>query len=214
MTTSEFFTALQNQEYATCGRLLSSKYIAAKRVEGANHDPHLDRIHRYLVERAGNDFALDMDITPDGRAATFNNDIVLTIDISISRDYAKNPRYGIQAINDFPRDFDLGLGINARNRQVNRAIGNIDMLGQGDPDNLTAIIEERPGESDRDRLKRFIDTYPEVRYLDTRHELLEWIITEFPDQPQTYTFLSRLSKNEDVSPHLRNLARNALPDNY
>lgn len=209
-TASQFFTNLQSQQYRQCTRLLVGARKTAMRIDGQSYEPYFERIRRYLIERAAPDFIAEMKIAPHGHMVTFANGIVLTINMDVSQDLAHKSRYGIRGINEFPRDLLPGLGVEAYRRQVNRAMDNIDQLGQPEPDDLTAIIEGGPGQTGN-RLGRMIETYPRVRQLDTRHELLDWIILEFPDEHQTHLFLRRLSNNEEESPHLRELARNALP---
>lgn len=211
-TTTRFFTALHTQDYHACGHLMPGKFKALKQLDktGVGHNPYFNRIRRYLIERAGPDFVDQMQVSPGGRQATFANGIVLTVTMSRSQDLDDNTRYGFAGLYEFPFDADLGLGINARNRQLGLAIDGHDEL-DADPDYFDGIIAQRRNEPPHARLRRLINTYPYVTFLDVRHQLLEWIITEFPDERRTHRFLNSLIRGEEESPQLLALAQAALP---
>ena len=214
-TTSQFFQAMQFQDYQHCYRLLNAKLRSAttaglhSRAEG--YYPHFDRVRQYLTQYAGPDFSNDMKIDPAGTRVTFANHVVLTLNIEPTKGSDKKNHYGIRQLNQFPIDAIPGMGVEKYYRGLNRAIESMDGLaGEGEIDDPAEIIRDRPDESKRQRQKRILHAFKTARQLDTRHTVLEWIIREFSREKSTQDFLRELSLDESQSPHIRELAQSAL----
>lgn len=214
-TTSEFFYALQNQDYQTCYKFLVKERKAA--VVGGQQSrenayfPHFDRIRQYLTKYAAQDFTATMDVSPDGHEVVFDGGVVLNLTIEPSKGYDDKTHYGIKEINEFPIDMAPKTGVEQYYRGLGQAIESLgDTSNSGDIDDPFEVIADRPGESKGQRQRRMIDSFKRARQLDTRHTILEWIIKEFYQEPQTQAFLSELTRDQSLSPHLRRLAQQAL----
>jgi len=215
-TTGQFFCHLYDREYQECYRLLIGKRKTAAAIKQQSRQegyfPHFDRIRSYLCEHAGENFTEMMQVSPDGRQATFANDIVLTVTLETSQDYDKKNHYGIREINEFPIDIAPRIGVEKYYRNLDLAIDSAgDSTGNQEIDDVSEIIRERPDESKQQRQQRMIKAFKLARQLDTRHSLLEkWIIGEFRYEPITQKFLAELARDENQPTQLRKLAQRTL----
>jgi len=212
--TTEFFTALYQKDYNTCYTLLSSRRhvaTAIKRNTHENYDRHFARIGTYLAERVGEAFLEKMSVSEGGGTLTFDG-ITLTVDFDRSIGLDEKDHYAIDQVREFPMDIAPGIGIEQYNRTLNQALESMGDIGgsKDDSDDPAEIISQREGESKSARQRRILDAYKNARQLDTRHTLLDWILTEFPDDPATIRFLNDVAKNEMEVPHLRQLAQAIL----
>ncbi len=215
-TTRQFFTALSEENYQQCYSLLESKRKTAVVVgvqdRESGYNPHFERIREYLEHYAGDNFAEKSTVSEDGRQITFPNGITLHMQLSTSKSsFDKQEHFGIHEITEFPIDAAPGLGVEQYHRGINRMIDSMEgMADTGEVNNLSDVINSRPGESDRQRLDRMIESLYKARQLDIKHGILEWILKEFPYERATQNFLVKLSKDERQPAHLRAIAQNHI----
>jgi len=217
-TATEFFTSLQggtDEDYQQCyvllnmGRKVATAIGKHSRAEG--YFPHFERIRRYLAAQAGDDFASTMLASEDGRHVEFGNDVVLTLAFEVVKGLDEQNHYALREINEFPIDVLPSIGLERRNRGLNRAIDTLGAVTEDGSDaDASEIIRRRDHETKMERRARLIDAFGNARQLDTRHTLLEWIIKEFPGDPTTRRMLSDLADSADQPPNLRALARQTL----
>ena len=215
VTATEFFTALAEENYQECYKLMvfSRKVATAigqqSRQEG--YFPHFRRIRDYLVLRSGEDFAYFMEVSPKGKRVEFPGGIVLRVQMEVVPDLGKNPHYAVEGIREFPVDVTPQMGIEQRNRGLNRVMESLEALGQeGDVDNAAEVLAPRAGERDSQRLSRLVNSYKNARHVDTRHVLLEHILDEYGLQKQTQTLLMYIARAQSEAEHLRAFAEQAL----
>lgn len=197
---TDFFTALDQQDYQKCYSLLTQERKMATGVgfnKREDYFNHFARIRRYLVQRAGNNFLEDMQVSPGGRETVFAHGITLRLSYATSHDDKKRTHYGIAEMNDFPIDVAPDIGLEARNRAMDQFIDNM-------------ATGKDPGHTQTSPVEFLIDAYETNRQLDLRHELLEKLITEYPRDPQTQKFLQTLAGDPKQPTHLRALAQQIL----
>ena len=207
-TVFDFFDAMQAEDYQSCYGLLDPQRKAAtvirKQSRGAGYFPHFERIRQYLTQYVGQDFASVLEVSEDGRQAFFN-DIVLNIKISSAKGLDKKMHYSIAEIVDFPIDATPGIGLEAHNRQMNKIMGS---LAATSDDDITEIIKQNDYENSRERFQRLTDAFTANRQLDTKHQLLDWIVKEYAADRNLPAWLNKIA-NDDITPqHLRTLAAN------
>ena len=213
-TLTQFFNAMGQEDYQTCyGLLTMDRKIATvvKQTSRASYFDHFARIGAYLVDHLGEDFPAIMQVTDDNRRVYFGQDFALNVSLASKVGPDKKSHYALNEIKDFPMDIAPAIGIEQRNRQVNRVMESIGALGQPEQDDDSAVITEtRPYESQRERVSRLIEAFKNQRQLDTRHTLLDWIIKEFIEDRAAQRLLYQVADDENELPQLRLLAEDYL----
>lgn len=217
VTVTEFFEALQDEDYQSCYGLLNKERKMAAAIGKHERDAyfnHFMRIRHYLTQRVAQDFAWDMQVSPDGKQVQFGLRYELTMSLIPTRGHDKLSHYAIKEINEFPIDIAPGIGVEQYQRQLNRIIESADALAQDNEDmDVADILETRAHESAGERRNRLMEAFGFQRQLDTRHTLLEWIIQEYPQDSTTRSFLAKIARDDAEVIQLRELARDFLNDN-
>jgi len=213
-TSANFFYGLQDQDYQTSYRMLVSvrkTLTTLKKQQRQTYEDHFDRIREYLIKYVGPDFAENMEIDASGQTVHFAPQVDLTVTLEVSQSmFGEKNHYGIRQINEFPIDIAPSLGMEERSRHLTRAIEGLGDPGTEDYDDLFEIVRDRTDESSSQRLNRFLLSFKYARQLDTRHGILEWIVKEFCDEPQTKIFLRDLTHAQKEPPQIRAQAARAL----
>ena len=200
-TAQEFFTALQQQDYQKCYSLLIPSRHMATGVGLQSRDTyfnHFDRIRRYLVKRVGDNFTTNMQVSGNGQVVTFAHGIELRIKYGTNEGADSHLHYGIDDFLDFPIDVAPGLGLEAHNRMVNQFIDDLESGRQRHKKETNPVTA-------------LVDTFRNSRQLDTRHDLLEYLIQKYPDDPRTYDLLKDIARDPQQPAQLRTLAQQHLP---
>jgi len=213
-TARQFFTNLQfgNEEnFQNCYQLLTSQRKAAtvigKQSRGSGYFPHFERIRSYLAKYAGEDFSATMTIDEEGQRVTFPRGIVLHIAYTATTGLDKKTHYSFEGIKEFPIDVAPGIGIEAHNRVLDRAIDSMGSVGGDAADDVGEIVARRDYENNAERLGRLAESFKQARSLDTRHKILEWIFIEFPNEPATLALAKEIVMEKKWTPILRSLAQ-------
>jgi len=215
-TTTEFFSALALENYQACYNLLSSERKAATVINQQTQDAYFqqfDRIRVYLNDRAGENFADTIEVSPNGNVATFHNDIIIHLTLKPFTGSGKEMHYSIANFNNFPIDVAPAMGFEERNRMMDRIIdsgGDITEIPDTEDMNPEDIIRSFLSKSKSEQLNLLIESFLNQRQLDTRHTLLDSIIMEFPREPATRRFLTHVADNEAEIHQLRRTAQIAL----
>jgi hypothetical protein len=195
-----FFVALEQPDLQKCYSALSQERKSATGVGLNSRDDyydHFQRIRRYLIKRASPHFTQNMHIDPSGRTVTFDNDVTLTLKFDTTIGNDKQTHYGIDEINEFPIDKAPSLGIEARNRAMDKFI---ESLETGRPEN--------PSTSSREQA--LINAFEDYRQLDTRHDILEMLVNEYGSSPTTIDYLRKLVRDKKQPRQFRRLAADHL----
>ena len=224
VTVTEFFTGLQpgdTPSLQACYGLLTSERKAAtvigQQSRGDGYFPHFLRIRDYLVQRVGEDFTSQMKVDPDGRRVEFVGPrgwVVLSIRLRTVKGLDEANHYALQEINEFPIDAAPGIGLEAHNRGLGRAIDTMGSVSSGQDQDASEIIRRLDYENQRERLERLIQAVEAARQLDTRHTVFDWILQEFPTDKLTHRMLFTITDSEthEYPPNLREIARAYLAD--
>ncbi|MBN1435445.1 MAG: zinc ribbon domain-containing protein [Sedimentisphaerales bacterium] len=216
-TTTDFFKAMQGgteADYQACYMLLSQGRKAAVIIGGQSrregYFPHFERIRQYLTTYCGANFADTMQVDPTGQEVWFANNVVLHISHDASTGLDKQTHYAVREIIEFPIDAAPGIGLEAYERQLDRALGDIDTVGtEEDSDDPAEIVRRQDYETDIERLRRVTRSCRNARQLDTKHALLLWILSAGPTDSATGRLLQEFAEDEFMSPHIRQLAQNS-----
>jgi hypothetical protein len=226
-TITRFFTALQNEKergpdtppYQSCYNLLAGQRKAATIIGSHDRESyarHFDRIRNYLVRRIGEDFLSYMEINRSGTTfqVTFDNYITLTVELGATGGLDKKSHYNLKQIRDFPLDIMPGLGVESRNRSVNRAMDSVDGLDMPfiEIEDAADVIDMRQGESPHQHLQRLIDSYHRAIQLDVRHDLLDYIVDNFPHAQIPPRFLQDIIRDSMEAIHLRDMAQQVFDE--
>ena len=227
-TITQFFTALQNENerqspdtppYQSCYNLLAGQRKAATIIgtqDRSTYARHFERIRNYLVRYIGEDFLSYMEISRGGTTyqVTFDNYITLTVELGTTRGLDKKSHYNINEIRDFPIDIMPGLGVESRNRSINRAMDSIDELDMPfiEIEDAADVIDMRQGESPRQYLQRLIGSYSRAIQLDVRHDLLDYIVNNFPLSQIPPQFFHNIARDNEEAIHLREIARQIIEE--
>lgn len=209
VTTTEFFTALAQQDNQGCyQRLEISRKVATTigRNSRDSYSMHFNRIRLYLREQVGTENFIDtMKVSDDGREVLFDQRIKLTMELTTSRGSKNDLHYSVAQVKEFPIDIAPGIGLEKHNRGIGRMLEGMD--ADDELDDVSEIIRRRDYESKRDRQKRMITAFYNARQLDTRHTTLEWIIREFHQDKTCLAFLKKVAEDETEVMQLRALAQ-------
>ncbi|MBN2376530.1 MAG: hypothetical protein JXD22_09020 [Sedimentisphaerales bacterium] len=214
----KFFSALQNENhppdpFETCYQLLPSQARSAVGIGLQDRQAHIDhfaRIRKYLVDCIGPDFLSTMKI--EGNKVTFfvsdTQFVTLTVEVSSSVGTDEKRHFGIRQIQEFPFDLAPKLGNEERNRYIEDLM-DTDKKSKGpyaDVDDPYELMNIDLSNLSQHHLRRLIELYKKEPQLDTRHNILEYILINYYDNPSTATFFKWIQQNEPA-PHLRLLAQ-------
>lgn len=225
-TTAQFFRSLEDEykkgpqgeaAYHGCYNLLTGQRKAATIIGSNNREIyalHFDRIRNYLVKRIGEDFVSRMNIVGQDPycRASFDDYITLTIELAATKGLDNKSHYAIKQICDFPLDVMPGLGLESYQRKVDQAIESIDSLDSemAEVEDAADVIKPLPGETSGQHLQRLIDGYARARQLDVRHDLLDYMVENFPREQIPSKFLQDIARDEEQAVHLRKIAEQIL----
>ena len=214
----KFFTALQNENhppelFETCYQMLPSQARSAVGIGLQDREAHIEhfaRIRKYLVESIGPDFLSTMQ-TEGNKVTFFVSDtqfVTLNVDIASSLGLDEERHFGIRQIQEFPLDLAPKLGTEERNRYIDDLM-DTSKKSKGpyaDVDDPYELMDIDLDKLSQHHLRRLIEVYKKEPQLDTRHNILEYILIHYIDNPATATFFKWIQLNEPA-PHLRLLAQ-------
>ena len=152
-----------------------------------------------------------MQVDESGGEVYFAGNVVLHIRFDVSTGLDEQSHYALREIEEFPIDAAPGMGIEQYNRSLNRAIENMGDPSGGDADaDISQVVAQQPYENVTERIQRLINAFKDSHQLDTRHELLLWLVKEFGPDRRVIRLLREVEKDQSLPPNLCDVAYDLL----